>query len=175
MNSKLAIALEKFIFGIRWLQAPIYILLSFILIAFIYEIFNELKHLFMSLSSFNGEKLIILTLTLCDAVLVANLVVIVIISGYENFVSKINMRKQNGQPLWIKKLSPNAVKIKIAGSIIAISSISLLKKFLEISQTTDRELLWGTIIHIVFVLSALLIAITSYIEGKSHKPSYDED
>lgn len=74
-----------------------------------------------------------------------------------------------------QKLSPNAVKLKIAGSIIGISSISLLKKFLEVSQATDRDLAWSATIHMVFVISALLIAFTSFIEGKSHKASYDDD
>jgi uncharacterized protein (TIGR00645 family) len=172
--NKLLSLIEKFIFGIRWLQAPIYMLLSFVLVGFIYEIYHELYILFSSLGTFDEDKLIILALTLCDVVLVANLVVIVVISGYENFVSKMNLEKQDsGQPLWIKKLSPNAVKLKIAGSIIGISSISLLKKFLEISQTSDRDLIWASTIHIIFVVSALLIATTSYVEGKSHKASYE--
>ena len=86
----------------------------------------------------------------------------------------MNLEKQDSnQPLWIKKLSPNAVKLKIAGSIIGISSISLLKKFLEISQTSDRDLIWASTIHIIFVVSALLIATTSYVEGKSHNASYE--
>ena len=176
MINKILSIIEKFIFGIRWLQAPIYMLLSFVLVGFIYEIYHELYILFTSLGTFDEDKLIILALTLCDFVLVANLVVIVVISGYENFVSKMNLEKRGGgQPLWIKKLSPNAVKLKIAGSIIGISSISLLKKFLEISQTSDRDLVWAAAIHIVFVVSALLIATTSFIEGKSHKASYDDD
>ena len=169
MSNKLLVGFEKFIFGIRWLQAPIYLLLSLILVAFIYEMFHELGHLFLHLHDFDEEKLVVLALTLCDAVLVANLVVMVIISGYENFVYRISMNDDTGKPLWIKKLSPNAVKIKIAGSIIAISSISLLKEFLEISQTSDRNLMWGAIIHMIFVVSALLIAITYYIEKKTAK------
>lgn len=176
MNNKLLSLIERFIFAIRWIQAPIYILLSFVLFGFIYEIYHELYILFTSLATFDEDKLIILALTLCDIVLVANLVVIVVISGYENFVSKMNLdRKGGGQPIWIKKLSPNAVKLKIAGSIIGISSISLLKKYLEISQTSDRDLVWAASIHIVFVVSALLIAATSFVEGKSHKASYDDD
>lgn len=176
MINKLLSIMERFIFGIRWIQAPIYMLLSFVLFGFIYEIFHELQLLFTSLESFDEDKLIILALTLCDVVLVANLVVIVVISGYENFVSKMNLdRSGSGQPIWIKKLSPNAVKLKIAGSIIGISSISLLKKYLEISQTSDRDLMWAATIHIVFVVSALLIAATSFVEGKSVKARYDDD
>ncbi len=98
--------------------------------------------LFTSLGRLDKDKLIILALTLCDVVLVENLIVIVVINGYENFVIKIKLEKRCGEKqLWIKKLSPNVVKLKIAGSIIGISFISLLKKFLEISQTSDRDLI----------------------------------
>lgn len=174
--NKILSVIEMFIFGIRWLQAPIYLLLSLVLFGFIYEIYHELYHLFIHYHNIDEDQLIILALTLCDVVLVANLVVIVVISGYENFVSKMNLdKKGGGQPVWIKKLSPNAVKLKIAGSIIGISSISLLKKFLEVSHSSDRDLAWSAAIHLVFVVSALLIAFTSYIEGKSHKASYDDD
>ncbi|MFT4694152.1 MAG: hypothetical protein ACI8TE_001054 [Francisella sp.] len=144
MINKILSIIEKFIFGIRWLQAPIYMLLSLVLVGFIYEIYHELFVLFSSLGSFNEEKLIILALTLCDVVLVANLVVIVVISGYENFVSKMNLEKSGGgQPLWIKKLSPNAVKLKIAGSIIGISSISLLKKILRNFSNIRQRFIMG--------------------------------
>lgn len=174
--NKLISCIEIFIFGIRWIQAPIYILLSFVLLGFIYEIYNELYYLFSSFNNFDEDQLIILSLALCDVVLVANLVVIVVISGYENFVSRMNLAKKHGdsQPIWIKKLSPNEVKLKISGSIIGISSISLLKKFLEVSQTSNRDLMWSASIHIVFVVSALLIALTSFIEGKSHKTHYHD-
>lgn len=165
--NKTLLFIENIIFASRWLQSPIYILLALILIAFTYEIAKEIFHLFSNINSFTEENLIVLALTLCDAVLVANLVVVVIISGYENFVSKINVAESDDQPLWIKRLSPSAVKMKIAGSIIAISSISLLKQFLEASKISDRELLWGASIHIVFVISALLISIIGYIEKKT--------
>ena len=173
-SRKLAITVEKIIFVSRWLQSPIYLLLMLVLLAFTYEIAKEIAHLFAHLNTFNEEKLVVLALTLCDAALVANLVVIVIISGYENFVSRIDIDKARGQPLWIKRLSPDAVKMKIAGSIIAISSISLLKQFLEVSQVTDRELLWGAVIHGVFVTSALLVALIGYIEKLAYKKKQEQ-
>lgn len=92
--NKILSVIEMFIFGIRWLQAPIYLLLSLVLFGFIYEIYHELHHLFTAYSSIDEDQLIILALTLCDVVLVANLVVIVVISGYENFVSKMNLDKK---------------------------------------------------------------------------------
>ena len=97
-SRKLAITIEKIIFASRWLQSPIYLLLMLVLLAFTYEIAKEIAHLFAHLNTFNEEKLVVLALTLCDAALVANLVVIVIISGYENFVSRIDIDKGKGQP-----------------------------------------------------------------------------
>jgi uncharacterized protein (TIGR00645 family) len=117
----------------------------------------------LNIDQFEGHALIVFALTLCDAALVANLIVVVIISGYENFVSKIDVAHEKGEPVWIKKLSPTGVKMKIAGSIVAISSISLLKQFLDIAQTDDRVLMWNVIIHLAFVLSATMIAIVGIL------------
>lgn len=133
-----------------------------------YDISKEVGFLVYKLNYFTRYKLVLLALTLCDAVLVANLVVVVIISGYENFVSRIETTSDKSAPTWIKSLSPTGVKMKIAGSIVAISSISLLKQFLEISQISDRDLLWNVIIHIIFVFSAIMIAMTGFIEKKIH-------
>ena len=162
--SKLEFCIEKIIFSSRWIQAPIYLLLIFILFAFLYHIAVEIVFLFLNLELFSEAKLVIFALTLCDLVLIANLVVVVIISGYENFVSKIDVPDDRGEPMWIKRLSPTGVKMKIASSIVAISSISLLKQFLELHSLSNKDLFWSMGIHIVFVLSALLIALAGHIE-----------
>ena len=166
--SKIEIIFEKIIFSSRWILAPIYFILTTILFVFVYDIGKDIWHILYKLNYYNGYKLVLIALTLCDAVLVANLVVVVIISGYENFVSRIDIDSEKGEPTWIKSLSPTGVKMKIAGSIVAISSISLLKQFLEITQISDRELIWNVIIHIVFVFSAMMIAITGILERKIH-------
>ena len=106
-----------------------------VLLAFVYQMGMEVIYLFANLQGLEPHQLIVLALTLCDTVLIANLVVIVIISGYENFVSKIDVEYKTGEPVWIKRLSHAGVKLKIAGSIVAISSISLLKQFFRYFQS----------------------------------------
>ncbi|MBK2124756.1 TIGR00645 family protein [Fangia hongkongensis] len=168
--SKVETGIEKVVFSSRWLQAPIYLVLSLVLLAFVFDISKSVIMMLINIKDFGGHELIVFALTLCDAALVANLVVVVVISGYENFVSKIDVAHDKGEPIWIKKLSPTGVKMKIAGSIVAISSISLLKQFLDIAHISDRELLWNVIIHLVFVFSAIMIAFTGWLEHKVHKP-----
>ncbi|WP_119343447.1 TIGR00645 family protein [Facilibium subflavum] len=158
--------LEKFVFASRWIQAPIYLILILVLWAFVYQMAIEVIHLFMRLTLLAPHELIVLGLTLCDTVLVANLIVIVIISGYENFVSKLDVEHKKGEPLWIKRLSHSGVKMKIAGSIVAISSISLLKQFLDIPQLSNRELLWYVVLHLTFLISALILVIIGMLEKK---------
>ena len=171
--SALEQSIEKIIFASRWLQAPIYLILCSVLLAFAYHIGKEIIIMFLNINSFDGNNLIVFALNLCDTALVANLIVVVIISGYENFVSKIDVDHNKGEPVWIKKLSPTGVKMKIAGSIVAISSISLLKQFLDTSMTDSKTLMWSVIIHLVFVISATMMAIVGILEQKLHLKNVD--
>lgn len=164
--SYLEVFLERIVFASRWIQAPIYLILILVLLAFVYQMANEVFHLFTSINVLKPHELIVLGLTLCDTVLVANLIVIVIISGYENFVSKIDVEHKSGEPIWIKRLSHTGVKLKIAGSIVAISSISLLKQFLDIPQLSNRELLWYVVLHLTFLISALILVFVGLLEKK---------
>ncbi|WP_116963618.1 TIGR00645 family protein [Fastidiosibacter lacustris] len=164
--SKLEVFLERAIFASRWIQAPIYLILVLVLLAFVYQMASEVLHLFMTIKSLAPHELIVLGLTLCDTVLVANLIVIVIISGYENFVSKIDVEHKSGEPIWIKRLSHTGVKLKIAGSIVAISSISLLKQFLDIPQLSNRDLMWYVLLHLTFLVSALILVFVGLLEKK---------
>ena len=164
--TKVEQGIETIIFASRWLQAPIYMLLILVLFVFVYDMGREVFNMLGDLNNYTGYKLIVAALALCDAALVANLIVVVIISGYENFVSKIDVAHDRGEPTWIKQLSPTGVKMKIAGSIVAISSITLLKQFLEINTLTDRELFWYVIVHITFVISAAMIAFVGILEKK---------
>ncbi|WP_192483580.1 MULTISPECIES: TIGR00645 family protein [Cysteiniphilum] len=164
--SYIEVLLERIVFASRWIQAPIYLILVLVLLAFVYQMANEVFHLFTSINALKPHELIVLGLTLCDTVLVANLIVIVIISGYENFVSRIDVEHKSGEPIWIKRLSHTGVKLKIAGSIVAISSISLLKQFLDIPQLTNRELLWYVVLHLTFLISALILVMVGVLEKK---------
>lgn len=164
--SRIEKAIEKTIFASRWLQAPIYLMLCSVLLAFSFHIAKEVSLMFWNINRLAGHDLIVLSLNLCDSALVANLIVVVIISGYENFVSKIDVGHKTGEPIWIKKLSPTGVKMKVAGSIVAISSISLLKQFLDTTVTDSHTLMWSVIIHLVFLLSATITAIIGILENK---------
>ncbi|ODN43534.1 TIGR00645 family protein [Piscirickettsia litoralis] len=168
--SKLEESIEKMIFASRWLQAPIYIIILFVLFAFIYFAAMDVYDLYANISKLNEEKLIVTALSLCDIILIANLVIIVVISGYENFVSRLDVDHKEGEPIWIKRLNHGGVKLKIAASIVAISSIQLLKVFLEsVSPNTplnSQTLLWSVIIHLTFIASALLLALMSWIEKR---------
>jgi uncharacterized protein (TIGR00645 family) len=164
--------IEKVIFASRWLLAPIYLCIISVLVAFIYFIAHDLFSVLLDLHSVTDSKLIITALGLCDMVLIANLVIIVVISGYENFVSKLDINHKEGEPTWIKKLQHSDVKLKIAASIVAISSIKLLQIFLEAEDTFNQPLImWSIILHITFVVSALLIAVIRILEAKVDKNS----
>lgn len=165
---QLELVIQKIVFSCRWLQAPIYLLLTCILFVFIYEIGEQTLSLFFKLSSVNESILILKALSLCDMVLIANLLVIVIINGYENFVGKLNIEGGKGEPMWIKDLSHGGVKMKIAVSLIAISSIQLLKQFLDIPRTDESSLKWFVIVHFTFVFSALGVAIVERIHAGTH-------
>lgn len=160
------VLLERIIFASRWIQAPIYLTLVLVLLAFVYQMAHEVSCLFVKIALLKPHELIVLGLTLCDTVLVANLIVIVIISGYENFVSKIDVNHNSGEPIWIKRLSHTGVKLKISGSIVSISSISLLKQFLDIPQLSNCELLWYVLLHLTFLISALILVFIGLLEKK---------
>ena len=149
--------LEHLIIASRWIQAPIYLGLTVVIFFFVIVIMKGIVHLAMELPNLTETKLVLSALELCDAVLIANLLFIVVISGYINFISDIV--PQNGThkvPSWLKELSHGDVKTKIAISLVAISSIQLLKQFMNIQERTNTELAWYVGIHMTFVISALL-------------------
>src|SRR5690606_23113191 len=116
-----------------------------------------------------GEADIVLTLlALVDLSLVAGLIVMVMFSGYENFVSKLDVHEDDEKLGWLGKLDAGTLKLKVAASIVAISSIHLLRKFMEVSDSDHGDLMWYVIIHMTFVLSALLMGILDRITGKVH-------
>lgn len=165
--------LERAIFGSRWLQVPLYVGLMIALVALAIKFFQELIHLFVELVYNDESHLILTVLTLVDLVLVANLIVMVIIGGYENFVSKIDVEEATDKLSWFGKLDAGSIKIKLAVSIVSISAIHLLKSFLNIHQTSMEKLIMLTVIHVTFVVSALALAwldrLTGFKpEGKHH-------
>jgi uncharacterized protein (TIGR00645 family) len=166
-------ALEGGLFASRWLMAPFYVGLIGALLALLYVFFQELAHeaqtLFMGGHGMDAESAILLALSLIDLSLAANLVLIVIFSGYENFVSKIDVGNHEDKPEWMGTVDFSGLKLKLIASIVAISGIALLKAFLEIhesktfGQPEQDRLMWQVIVHLTFVVSGVLLAFMDWL------------
>ncbi|MCA0400102.1 MAG: TIGR00645 family protein [Proteobacteria bacterium] len=159
--------LERFLFMSRWLLAPFYVMLVFALCGLLVKAGQETWH-FVSHSVTSSEADVILgILALVDLTLTGSLIVIVIFSGYENFVSRIEVDTTRDWPEWMGKIDFSGLKLKLLSSIVAISAIQLLKGFMNVRNMSDRELGWLVGIHLVFVVSGLLMALTDRASGDS--------
>ena len=151
--------IEWLLYNSRWLLAPIYLGMGVILLVFTITFVYETYHLATRLFTIGEIDLILTTLTLIDLVLVASLIVMVMVSGYENFVSRIDIRDGDDRLSWIGKLDAGTLKLKVSASIVAISSIHLLKAFMNVKNIDNSKLIWLVAIHITFVISALLMGV----------------
>ena len=157
---------ERIMYASRWLLAPIYIGLSLGLLLLGIKFFQEVIHIFPTVLSIKETDLVLFILSMVDIALVGGLIVMVMFSGYENFVSRLNIEENAEKLSWLGKLDSGSLKQKVAASIVAISSIHLLQKFMNISsepfvnniQATETQLMWYVIIRLTFVLSALGMA-----------------
>ncbi|MFZ4069308.1 MAG: TIGR00645 family protein [Caulobacterales bacterium] len=161
-------AIEHTIFASRWLMAPVYLGLIAALAMLIVTFFKELISAMPNVLTMGETEVILLVLTLIDLSLAANLVLIILFSGYENFVSKIGAAEHRDRPAWMGTLDFSGLKIKLIASIVAISGIHLLKIFMALDAYTTTQLLWFTVIHITFVLSGVAFAAMDWIEAKTH-------
>ena len=152
--------IEWFIFSSRWLLAVFYVGLVFALGALLVKFVQEAVHVVMITLTATEADIILSTLALVDLTFTASLIIIVIFSGYENFVSKIDVAEHSDWPEWMGKIDFTGLKLKLMSSIVAISAIQLLKAFMNVSKMNERELMWLVIIHIVFVVSGLVMALT---------------
>lgn len=150
--------LELMIFNSRWLLAPIYIGLVLSILLLLMKFVQEFAHIVVQTFSASEGDVILAVLTLVDLSLVANLLLIVVFSGYENFVSKIHTEQHEDRPDWMGKVDFSGLKLKLVASIVAISGIELLKAFVNIGAYTDTELAWKLGIHAVLVVSGVLLA-----------------
>jgi len=163
--------IERMIFASRWLLAPVYLGLSLAMIALGMTFFIEVYHVFthMFSSEFTEAEMVLRLLTLVDLVLVGSLIVMVMFSGYENFVSKLDVEEGSEKLGWLGKLDANSLKLKVASSIVAISSIHLLRAFMTAEDTDNDKLMWYVIIHLTFVVSALLMGVLDRIAYAPHR------
>lgn len=149
---------ESLLYASRWLLAPIYLGLSLGLIVLGIKFFQEIFHVLPLLISMKETEVVLLILSLIDIALVGGLLVMVMLSGYENFVSSIDIEDGKEKLSWLGKMDSGSLKQKVAASIVAISSIHLLKAFMNADQIENDKLMWYVIIHITFVLSAMGMA-----------------
>lgn len=168
--------LEDFIFKSRWLLAPFYVGLVLAMALLLVKFFKAFVDFVPIVFTGTGEEVIINILTLVDVVMIANLLLIIIFAGYETFVSKIDTADSVDRPSWMGHVGFSDLKMKIMGSIVAISGIELLKLFMHVNTydlsvtANNYELAWRIVLHIVFVLSGLVFALSDKIAsgGKSH-------
>ena len=162
-------AIETLIYASRWLMAPLYLGLIGALAILIYIFFRELAHEFPHVQTMAEKEAILLVLSLIDISLAGNLVLIILFSGYENFVSKLeSAHNDHDRPAWMGTLDFSGLKIKLITSIVAISAIHLLKIFMNLGEHTYAQIQWYVIIHVTFVVSGLGFAVMDWIEEKAH-------
>jgi uncharacterized protein (TIGR00645 family) len=155
--------LESLVFRSRWLLAPFFVGLIVAIVALLIKFGEELLTLGLGIFSRTEHDLIVSILTLIDTALVASLLLIIAFSGYENFVSKIGTGEHEDRPAWMGKVGFADLKIKLMGAIVAISAVELLKGFINIDQFTNVQLGWKVGIHLTFVVSGVLFAVTDRI------------
>jgi uncharacterized protein (TIGR00645 family) len=151
--------IEKLMYSARWILAPIYLGLSLTLLALGLKFFQEIFHVLPRVFEIAEADLILVTLTLIDIALVGGLIVMVMFSGYENFVSRLDIDEGSEKLNWLGKMDATSLKNKVAASIVAISSIHLLKVFMNAPNIDNEKLFWYVMIHITFVASAFGMGI----------------
>jgi len=159
---------ENAMYASRWLLAPIYFGLSFALLALALKFFQEIVHILPAIFSMEEATLILKLLSLVDMALVGGLLVMVMISGYENFVSQLDIDDGKERLSWLGKMDSSSLKMKVAASIVAISSIHLLKMFMDAKNIDDTKLMWYVIIHMTFVASAFAMGYLDKLTKHEH-------
>ncbi|MFC8197445.1 IS21-like element helper ATPase IstB [Streptomyces sp. NPDC057298] len=151
------------LFATRWLQAPLYFGLVAAQGVYVYKFFNELWNLILRCvtGQANETYVMLAVLKLVDVVMIANLLIMVIVGGYETFVSRIGLQGHRDQPEWLSHVNSNVLKVKLATAIVGISSVHLLQMFVDVHHTSQHSLLWGTVIHMAFIASAAILAYMS--------------
>jgi uncharacterized protein (TIGR00645 family) len=165
--------IPKLIFWSRWLQAPLYVGLIVAQGVYVFKFAMELFHLFTKAPSLTETEVMLSVIGLIDVVMVANLLIMVIVGGYETFVSRLRLEGHPDQPEWLDHLNAGTMKIKFALALVGISSIHLLKTFINATGMESTTIMWQVIIHMAFVFSALIMAYTNNMmvvpdKGKKH-------
>jgi uncharacterized protein (TIGR00645 family) len=167
--------LPQLIFSSRWLQLPLYLGLIIAQCVYVFLFLKELWHLVSHAMDFSEQQIMLVVLGLIDVVMISNLLVMVIVGGYETFVSRLRLQGHPDQPEWLSHVNAGVLKVKLAMAIIGISSIHLLRIFIEASRMgtpaatlTSEAVMWQTIIHSIFIFSAIGIAYVDRMTQARH-------
>jgi uncharacterized protein (TIGR00645 family) len=161
--------MARSVFASRWLQAPLYFGLIIAQSVYVYHFAVELLHLVQNMKTVSETEIMLVVLGLIDVVMIANLLLMVIVGGYETFVSRLYLEGNPDQPEWLEHVNAGTMKVKLSMSLIGISSIHLLQTFIEAPNLTQQTMMWQVIIHLTFVLSAMAMAYTNRLmEVKAH-------
>jgi uncharacterized protein (TIGR00645 family) len=188
-------SLNSFIFASRWLQLPLYLGLIAAQAVYVFHFWVELVHLLEAafgsetalqalvtsigykttapITSLNETVIMLVVLALIDVVMISNLLIMVIVGGYETFVSRLNLEDHPDQPEWLDHVNASVLKVKLGTAIIGISSIHLLKTFINAANYDEKVLMWQTIIHLAFLLSAIAIAYADRLMSHHDKSQHD--
>jgi uncharacterized protein (TIGR00645 family) len=166
-------ALETLVFGSRWLLAPLYLGLVLALALLLVKFGKEFLHFVPLVFTAEGGEVIIGMLSLIDVVMLGNLIIIIVFAGYENFVSRLDLDNHEDKPSWMGHVGFAELKMKLIGSIVAISGIELLKAFMHVESMTNEQLAWKVGIHMTFVLSGVLFAVMDRVA--SGKKAHDAE
>jgi uncharacterized protein (TIGR00645 family) len=161
--------IERLLYASRWLLAPLYLGLSIALLALGVKFFQEGFHVLTHIIELSEADLVLTVLAMIDIVLVGSLIVMVMFSGYENFVSRIDIGPGDDSLGWLGKLDSGTLKLKVAASIVAISSIHLLRIFMNAKQIPNDKIMWYVILHLTFVVSALLLGVLDRMSFAGHR------
>ena len=161
--------IERLLFASRWLLAPLYLGLSLGLLALGIKFFQHAFHAVMHVIAMEEADLVLMVLALIDLSLVGSLLVMVMFSGYENFVSRIDTSSEKDTLGWLGKLDSGTLKLKVAASIVAISSIHLLRVFMKAESTDNDKIMWYVILHLTFVISAVLLGVLDRMSFSAHR------
>lgn len=167
---------ESFLFASRWLIAPVYLALVVSLVVLLFKAVKQAWILATNLFSLSDSEIIMGVLSIVDISLIMNLLVIIIFSGYENFVSKMDhLHGHDDRPDWMGSIGFSDLKLKLIGSIVAVSGVELLKTFMSVDQYSDRHMAWMIGIHITFVVSGLIYALMDRLGHSTHPAAHQHD
>ncbi len=158
--------LSRMIFLSRWLQAPLYFGLIVVLGVYVYEFALELSRLVGKVGHCSEAEMMLYALDLVDVVMIANLLIMIIVGGYETFVSRLNLSDHPDQPHWLDEVDAGTMKVKVSLALVGISSIHLLRTFIDPAESSNDTAFWQVMIHITLMFSALFIALINYILSK---------